>query len=530
MADVRSVWLCLLFTLPTYAQPPVLKQGGVVNAASFAEAVSPGSLVSIFGENMSTHALAAISMPLPTSLGGVKVYLSNTPAPLIFVSSGQINAQVPWEVAGAEALDVTVWTNDISSNTITVPFANAAPGIFTSSGPGYDLGEVTIGNTDVVAGPRRVRPFYARPVKRGEYLVVYATGLGAVSHTPETGHMTKGNPVAITTTPVTVSFGDRTLVPTFAGLTPGFVGLWQVNVRVPDDMPAGSKVPLAITVDGVTSNTVMIAVSDEPVWQIGNGGITGVRFTDRTPAVSRPIIDKLVWQAVPIMDRIFGPPADAIVLTVDTGCGWNYDGVTQTLCAGAPPTDPDETEGFANIFYHELAHAYTVSARWNDGQRSTPNWFLEGVADAVDELTILYLNQIGATAYRNINDLINLGLYSLGGPEIVGGSWGRAFKQTRIGSALNTYAAYELFLMLATTQSSATSGVWMNYTALADLKAELYWLSNIRQGAPTYGDFLRAVERTCRYPIDGLPAVEWVKRQPVTHTDGTPGTYFLDPA
>src|ERR1700720_2483520 len=101
----------LLFLPAAWAmlgQTPVVSTGGVVNAASFDAPVSPGSLVSIFGSNLASQTMPASTIPLPLSLAGVSVSFNGIAAPLLFVSSGQINAQLPWEVPASGAVSVIV--------------------------------------------------------------------------------------------------------------------------------------------------------------------------------------------------------------------------------------------------------------------------------------------------------------------------------------------------------------------------------------------------------------------------------------
>src|SRR5436305_13290330 len=96
----RFLFAALVVSCSLSAQVPVVADGGVLNGASFArgQAVAPGSIVSIFGTELATSLAQADTVPLSNSLGGVSVTFNGVPAPLYFVSAGQINAQIPWNV------------------------------------------------------------------------------------------------------------------------------------------------------------------------------------------------------------------------------------------------------------------------------------------------------------------------------------------------------------------------------------------------------------------------------------------------
>src|SRR5580698_2910605 len=126
-----SILAAFAMSLAAYAQPSVAS-GGVLNGASFAtgQPVAPGSLVSIFGTNLASTSSAATSVPLSTSLGGVKVTFNNIAAPLNYVSGGQINAQMPFELTGSSTAQVVVTNNGVASAPQSLQVVSVAPGIF----------------------------------------------------------------------------------------------------------------------------------------------------------------------------------------------------------------------------------------------------------------------------------------------------------------------------------------------------------------------------------------------------------------
>jgi uncharacterized protein (TIGR03437 family) len=225
-----------------------------VNGASFASGapVAVGALVSLFGTGIGpANAAAATSLPLPTTLGGYQVKIGGIYAPLLYLSSGQINCQVPFELAGTTSAQVTVTNGTATSSPSTVTLAASAPGIFVGSGT-----QGAVLNQDYSANSA------ANPAARGAVVQIFATGQGLVTNQPLDGVGAPSSPVATTpaTTPVVVIIGGYVATVQFSGLAPGFVGLWQVNATVPSTVTPGGAVTLQIIINGQSSNTVTIGV------------------------------------------------------------------------------------------------------------------------------------------------------------------------------------------------------------------------------------------------------------------------------
>jgi uncharacterized protein (TIGR03437 family) len=238
---------------------PVFVAAGVANGASFiAGPVAPGELVSIFGLNLGPA--AGVSTPgfgpnglLPTVLSEVQVTFDGTPAPLLFASRGQINLQVPYEIAGKQFTSAVATYQGRSNTQVRLPVAAAAPGVFFVA-----ANSPAILNQDFSLNTAINRE------ARGRALIVYATGQGTVSPVLTTGQGAPGPPSlsSINVGEVTATIGGRPAQTLFAGLAPGFVGLLQINLLVPNDAPAGAQVPLAITVRGQTiQNGVTVAIA-----------------------------------------------------------------------------------------------------------------------------------------------------------------------------------------------------------------------------------------------------------------------------
>jgi uncharacterized protein (TIGR03437 family) len=193
-------------------------------------------------------------VPLPVALGTTALTLGGAPMPLIHAFPLQVDAQVPWEVAGQAEAQLTIVTDDLSGNAVSVPLAQFSPGVYSADGTGAGQGAILINGTNTLAAP-------GNPAKRGaDYINVFATGLGPVTHQPDTGAPAPVNPLAQTTNTVTVTIGGVEANVPFAGLAPGWVGLYQVNVQVPATAPVGGTVPVTLSVGGVAANQVTIAI------------------------------------------------------------------------------------------------------------------------------------------------------------------------------------------------------------------------------------------------------------------------------
>ena len=214
-----------------------------MNAASFlGGAVAPGEILSFFGPQLGPPSPVSNggfnNGFLPVSLGGITVTFGQTAAPLFYASNNQINLQVPYEISGQSSIRMTVDYNKSPAAVTTLSVAKSAPGIFV------------VTNADgSVNGPNAPSP-------AGATLVVYGTGAGATAAFPETGAPSPAN----ATFAAQVSINGVPVTPSFAGLTPGSVGLMQVNVAIPPGTPSGNSVPLQLTIAGNQSQMLNIAV------------------------------------------------------------------------------------------------------------------------------------------------------------------------------------------------------------------------------------------------------------------------------
>jgi uncharacterized protein (TIGR03437 family) len=253
-------WFVVTVSLPP---SPVVNRDGITNGASFAvpPRITPGAIASVFGHNLALDTALATTLPLPTALGGAALRVNTVWAPLFFVSPTQVNFQVPWELAGQTQVSVTVTTAGGTSDAQAVSLVAFSPGLFSTSSTGTGQASILISGSGEVAAPSgSIRGWPARPVKRGESISIFCTGLGDVATRPASGAPAPSDKLAVTSLVPTVTVGDIPSQVTFSGLAPGFVGLYQVNAQVPANAPTGDAVPVVLTIGAATSNAVTIAV------------------------------------------------------------------------------------------------------------------------------------------------------------------------------------------------------------------------------------------------------------------------------
>ncbi len=202
---------------------------GVVNAASLSPvgaALAPGEYVSLFGSGLGDSVAANTS-----------VTVNGITAPVIYAAAQQVNFLVPYGITGAAATIIATHSG-VASNTVVVPLQLTAPGAFSANGSGTGLGAITHASGALVNA--------SNPARRGETVIVYASGLGAV--TPEPVDGSPGSGTTVNTVAVTIAGQAGSVL--FAGLSPSYPGLYQINVTVPANLVGSGALPLAIrTVD-----------------------------------------------------------------------------------------------------------------------------------------------------------------------------------------------------------------------------------------------------------------------------------------
>jgi uncharacterized protein (TIGR03437 family) len=218
-----------------------------VNAASFAppfNPISPGQYVTIFGSGLVASPVSATSTPFPTTLGGVQVLINDRPSPLYYVGPDRVSLLVP-QATTAGTANVVAVAGGNRSNTIQLPVAQTAPGVFSASSNGVGGGAILKTNFSLVTAQN--------PVRRGDTIMIFLTGLGAVSPAVADGVLAPGSPLSTVTANVNVYIGGVRATVSFKGLSPGLVALYQVNAVIPALAPTGPSVPVGIeTPEGFT--------------------------------------------------------------------------------------------------------------------------------------------------------------------------------------------------------------------------------------------------------------------------------------
>jgi len=223
-------------------QAPSYSADGIVNAADYSTGFSPNSLVSLFGSKLSyvTQGITQNDVAagrLPTVMGYVRVYVDNSPAPLFYVSDTQINFLVPSDqIAGA--VKVRVVREGVTGPEVTLTLADVAPALFDSGG-GWAV--ATHADNTLVTRDS--------PAQGDEIIVIYITGLGKTQPNPASGEIPQypGQISRLKELKVTLDgvAADASRI-LYAGLTPGCVGLYQINIALPPDVGADPQMQVAI--------------------------------------------------------------------------------------------------------------------------------------------------------------------------------------------------------------------------------------------------------------------------------------------
>jgi uncharacterized protein (TIGR03437 family) len=255
---LTTINVALMVTAPL----PTIK--GVTNAASYAiGAVSPGELVTIFGTAIGpATAAGATTDPatgkLATTIGGVQVLFNGTAAPMIYASTTQVSAVVPYEMASVASPGVWIKYAGQASNSYQLTTTTTVPGLFTQNASGSGPGAI-LNQDNSVNGP-------GNRAAKGSIVQVFMTGEGQTSPPSVTGAITNATlpPPQVTPAPllaVGVTINGQPALYVYAGEAPSLVaGMMQLNVQIPANAPSGD-LAILVSVGGHTSqNGVTISV------------------------------------------------------------------------------------------------------------------------------------------------------------------------------------------------------------------------------------------------------------------------------
>jgi uncharacterized protein (TIGR03437 family) len=229
---------------------PVLTPNGTLHVFDplVGAALGPGNIVQIYGQNLASQTLSATNIPLPTTLGGTSVIVGGIQVPLYFVSPGQINAQIPFQLTAGTSYQVLVSANGALTTPNAIQLTVAAPGIAA-----FVSGEIIAQHLDGTLVSE------TSPAVPGEFIVFYMAGLGQTTNPVATGAASPGTNLATPLVMPTLTLGGENVPILFAGLTPGLVGLYQVNFQVPSDA-ANGDLQLVVSQGGMKSNSTVLPV------------------------------------------------------------------------------------------------------------------------------------------------------------------------------------------------------------------------------------------------------------------------------
>jgi uncharacterized protein (TIGR03437 family) len=268
-ANNSQISVPVVFTVQA-AGTPVISDAGITNIANFvAEAASPGDILAVFGDQLAAPGTSAQNPglpPLATTLGDTQVLVNGTPAPLYYASPGQVNFQLPYEAPAGQTATVQVVSNGTPGNLRPVTVSPIVPRILVWGPNVISGGYGIIVNLDgSLTLPSPVAGFATHAAKPGDTLTIYCEGFGETTPTAVTGAAASSTQLEEVPN-VTVTFGglfegaQTTATALFAGLTPTAVGLYQVDVTIPANVPTGTAVSVTVNVGGVASNPVNIFI------------------------------------------------------------------------------------------------------------------------------------------------------------------------------------------------------------------------------------------------------------------------------
>lgn len=247
---------------PNQTPAPTLAPNGTVNNLNpvSGAALSPGTIAQVYGSGLGSTPVSTGGAPLPTSYHNTFALVGSTQAPLYFLSSGQVNIQIPFQATGTEQMPIVLSVN----NALTLPqmldIVPATPGVL-SKDDGPNTASPQNGAHIIAQHSDYSLVTSSNPAKPGEYLIMYLVGMGATNPPVASGAASPGPPNlanVVEQPTVTVDSQPSTLL--FAGLSPGYVGLYQINFQVPSSAKSGD-LEVDVVQNGVAANPTLLPVN-----------------------------------------------------------------------------------------------------------------------------------------------------------------------------------------------------------------------------------------------------------------------------
>jgi uncharacterized protein (TIGR03437 family) len=241
----------------TNPKVPVVPAGGVVSSGDYIGSPAQGLLVSIFGTALADGLLTNSQTPLPTQLGSTSVSISGISVPIVFVSDSQVNVLVPYELAANSPRQLIILRGAAISVPVPITVFDNQPAILATAGNGLGQGHIY----KVDSSGNQTLADSSSPAKAGDILVIYSVGLGQVNPPVQSGDPASFTQLSQITGAAAVTIGAVSAQVLFAGLTPGFAGLYQLNVVVPSGLTPGNATPVTVSVNGRSSpGAIVMAV------------------------------------------------------------------------------------------------------------------------------------------------------------------------------------------------------------------------------------------------------------------------------
>src|SRR5258708_2705430 len=240
--------------------PPKVSYKGVVNVFTNLadDGLAQGTVAAVYGNQFTTADPQVPNLPLPTTFNGAQVLINGNPIPVQYVSASQINIQIPYDAPTGDAT-LAVVRSGTQGNMVSIHIDPIAPVVLPFPGTTYALAQTGTGGFEGYSP--------AVPAHVGDVVVLYAVGLGATSPAVTAGTAAPTSPLA-SVGGVKICFGGVTPIdpfskctdPQFAGLTPGFFGLYQINFAVPSNAPKGDAVPMFVQFGQTPSTLLSFAI------------------------------------------------------------------------------------------------------------------------------------------------------------------------------------------------------------------------------------------------------------------------------
>ena len=244
---------------------PVFSANSIVNAATqTVEALAPNTIATLYGSNLAfdTYSAAgyAPGATLPNTLGGVSVLVMGTPAKLFFVSPGQINFLIPYELVPG-TVSIAVARQGLAGAPVDVKLNSTSPGLFPIPVANSQMSNAIATHLSGALVSADA------PAKAGEIIVLYAAGLGRVNPDTTSGKLVTSAAQILAAPQMQLTLGGVAIPAAnvlYAGLAPGFAGLYQINLKLPDTLVANPEIRIAIAGQTSQGQVQLPAIGNAP--------------------------------------------------------------------------------------------------------------------------------------------------------------------------------------------------------------------------------------------------------------------------